>query len=219
MRMGRRLVAELTLDGDSVALADRHWHDVVESFSGRVEYPSFLLDQSPRRIQADCGRICREPPQDGRIQAQRYFQWLIRPNEASFRREAQPAQKQTFYHELQQFLTSGIPLPQAVEALMPETRGDVRRVLAQLLKLFLAGESVPGAFASLRPTVSSLEISLIEASSNTGRLEQSFVYLSNYFGALETVRAKVVKGLIWPAVPAARRGFRLQSDPVVHRRA
>ena len=109
-------------------------------------------------------------------------------------------EKQSFYHELQQFLTSGIPLPQAVEALMQETGGDVRRVLSRLLKLFLSGESVPSAFASLRPTVSNLEISLIEASSNTGRLEQSFVYLSNYFGALESVRSKVVGGLIWPAV-------------------
>ena len=109
-------------------------------------------------------------------------------------------EKQSLYHELQQFLVSGIPLPQAVEALMPETGGDVRRVLARLLKLFLSGESVPAAFASLSPTVGSLEISLIEASSTTGRLEQAFVYLANYFGALETVRAKVVGGLIWPAV-------------------
>ena len=109
-------------------------------------------------------------------------------------------QKQTLYHELQQFLTSGIPLPQAVEALMPETGGDVHRVLARLLRLFLDGKSVPDAFAELKPTVSNLEISLIEASSSTGRLEQAFIYLSNYFGALETVRAKVVGGLIWPAV-------------------
>ena len=109
-------------------------------------------------------------------------------------------EKQNLYHELQQFLVSGIPLPQAVEALLPETGGDVRRVLSRLLKLFLSGESVPNAFASLSPTVGSLEISLIEASSNTGRLEQAFVYLANYFGALETVRAKVVGGLVWPAV-------------------
>ena len=108
-------------------------------------------------------------------------------------------EKQSLYHELQQFLTSGIPLSQAVEALLPETRGDVRRVLSQLLRLFLSGESVPGAFASLKPAVGSLELSLIEASSNTGRLEQAFIYLSNYFGALEVVRAKIVQGLLWPA--------------------
>lgn len=108
-------------------------------------------------------------------------------------------EKQTLYHELQQFLTSGIPMTQAVEALMPETRGSVRRLLSRMLEMLLAGESVPGTFARLQPTVSGLEISLIEASSSTGRLEQSFIYLANYFGALETVRDKAVRGLTWPA--------------------
>ena len=110
-------------------------------------------------------------------------------------------QKQTFYHELEQFLRSGIPLPQAVEALLPETSyGSLRRVLERLLKMFLQGESVPDAFAKLRPIVGDMEVALISASSNTGRLEQSFVYLSNYFGALDGVRSKIIQGLIWPAV-------------------
>ena len=110
-------------------------------------------------------------------------------------------QKQTFYHELEQFLRSGIPLPQAVEALLPETSyGSLRKVLERLLKSFLQGESVPGAFAKLKPTVGDMEVALISASSNTGRLEQSFIYLSNYFGALDNVRSKIVKGILWPAV-------------------
>ena len=108
-------------------------------------------------------------------------------------------EKQNLYHELQQFLTSGIPLSQAVEALMPETGGSVRRVLSRLLELFLAGSSVPDAFGSLQPTFGNLELSMISASSNTGRLEQSFTYLSNYFGALEGVREKTVRGFLWPA--------------------
>ncbi len=130
----------------------------------------------------------------------RQFWWLTHEKGFIHRVKLNLREKQSLYHELQQFLVSGIPLPQAVEALMPETGGDVRRVLSRLLKLFLSGESVPAAFASLSPTVGSLEISLIEASSSTGRLEQAFIYLANYFGALETVRAKIVGGLIWPAV-------------------
>ena len=110
------------------------------------------------------------------------------------------SQKQTFYRELEQFVRSGIPLPQAVEALVPETSGGVRRVLQRLLALFLKGQSVPDAFAELQPAVGPLEVSMIEASSNTGRLEQAFTYLSNYFGALETLRAGVVKRTLWPAV-------------------
>ncbi len=110
------------------------------------------------------------------------------------------SQKQTLYQELQQFVRSGIPLPQAVEALVPETSGGVRQVLKQLLALFLKGQSVPDAFAALQPTVGALEVSMIEASSNSGRLEQAFTYLANYFGALETLRAGIVKRSLWPVI-------------------
>ena len=108
-------------------------------------------------------------------------------------------QKQSLYHELGQFLRSGIPLPQAVEALAPETgRGPVRKVLERMLPLLLRGESIAGTFAQLRPAVGDMEVALIDASNNSGRLEQAFAYLSGYFGALESVRAGIVKRLIWP---------------------
>jgi type II secretory pathway component PulF len=110
------------------------------------------------------------------------------------------AQKETFYRELEQFTRSGIPLQQAVEALAPETRGRVRRVLQQLLALLLKGSTVPDAFTALQPTFGTLEISLIAAAGNTGRLDQAFIYLSNYFAALETLRAGVVKRTIWPLI-------------------
>lgn len=110
------------------------------------------------------------------------------------------SQKQTFYQELQQFVRSGIPLPQAVEALVPETSGGVRQVLKQLRALFLKGQSVPDAFAALQPAFGSLEVSMIEASSGSGRLEQAFTYLANYFGALETLRAGIVKRSLWPVI-------------------
>ncbi len=110
-------------------------------------------------------------------------------------------QKQTLYHELGQFLRSGIPLPQAVEALAPETgSGSLRQVLRRLEKLFLKGASVPDAFAQLRPTVGEMEVALIDASNTSGRLDQAFAYLANYFGTLEAVRASIVKQLAWPLI-------------------
>ncbi len=41
---------------------------------------------------------------------------------------------------------------------------------------------------------------MIEAGSNTGRLEQACTYLANYFGALETLRAGIVKRSLWPVI-------------------
>ena len=110
------------------------------------------------------------------------------------------SQKETFYRELEQFMRSGIPLPQAVEALVPETGGGVRRVLKALLALLLKGQSIGDSFGALQPTFGTLEISIIQASANTGRLDQAFTYLSNYFGALEMLRAGVVRRTIWPVV-------------------
>ena len=108
-------------------------------------------------------------------------------------------QKQTLYHELGQFLRSGIPLPQAVEALAQDTRrGPLRQVLDRLTSLFLGGETVPGAFAQLRPTVGSMELALVEAASSTGRLEQAFTYLSNYFGSLGALRSGLIRQAAWP---------------------
>ena len=109
-------------------------------------------------------------------------------------------EKQTFYRELEQFVRSGIPLPQAVESLVPETGGGVRRVLKQLLALFLKGQSVPDAFRALPETFGTLEVSMIDASSNTGRLEQAFIYLTHYFEALETLRAGIIKRSLWPVI-------------------
>ena len=110
-------------------------------------------------------------------------------------------QKQSFYHELGQFLKSGIALPQAVEALGPEVgNGALRKVLNRLQRLFLEGESVSEAFAQLRPTIGEMEVALITASSHSGRLEQALSYLAEYFGTMETLRASIVKQLFWPIV-------------------
>jgi type IV pilus assembly protein PilC len=110
-------------------------------------------------------------------------------------------EKQSFYHELEQFLRSGIAMPQAVEALLHEASGRaVRHALERLEGLFRQGESVPSAFAHLRPTVGDMEVALISASSNSGRLEQALAYLSNYFGTLETARAGLVRQIVWPLI-------------------
>ncbi len=109
-------------------------------------------------------------------------------------------EKQTFYHELGRFVRSGIALPQAVESLAADSRGAMRSAFDRLSELFLGGETTAGAFARLQPAIGSMEVSLIEASDRSGRLEHAFDYLSKYFGTLETVRAGIIKETRWPVV-------------------
>ncbi len=109
-------------------------------------------------------------------------------------------EKQTLYHELSRFAQSGITMPQAVESLATDSRGALGWAFGRLSKLFGGGESVAGAFAGLRPAVGSMEVALIEASDRSGRLEQAFRYLADYFGTLDQVRAGIVKQAVWPVI-------------------
>ena len=110
-------------------------------------------------------------------------------------------QKQTFYHELAQFLRTGIPMPQAVEALTPDTpRGAMRDVLERLRELFRQKETVQGAFAKLPPAISDMEVTLIDAASTSGRLDQACLFLAAYFESLAGMRAGTIKQITWPLV-------------------
>ncbi len=111
------------------------------------------------------------------------------------------SEKQTFYHELGQFLKSGIALPQAVEALAQDIGNrTMRQLLTRLQKLLMSGETVSTAFAQLRPAIGDMEVALISASSHSGRLEHALSYLSDYFGTLGELRTTIIKKLIWPVI-------------------
>lgn len=125
-------------------------------------------------------------------------------------------EKQSFYHELEQFMRSGIPMPQAVEALLPESpRGGVRNALRRLQEYFRDLETVPNAFGRLRPDIGEMEVTLIASSSDSGRLDLALGYLSEYFGSLHEVRAGLLKQLAWPVVQLHLGVFLLSLPPLI----
>lgn len=98
-------------------------------------------------------------------------------------------------------MRSGIPMPQAVESLLPESpRGGVRNALKRLQGYFREADTVPNAFGRLRPAIGEMEATLIASSSDSGRLDLALGYLSGYFGSLHEVRARLVQQLAWPVV-------------------
>lgn len=107
-------------------------------------------------------------------------------------------QKAGLYRELGQLLRSGIPFPSAVQTLLNETRGAVRKFLRQLRAAVDQGRTVGGAFAAQRPAVSHLEASIVSACDRSGRLEQGCVYLSGYFGKLDDARQFIIKKSAYP---------------------
>lgn len=110
-------------------------------------------------------------------------------------------EKQTLYHELGQFLRSGVGFPQALEAMLAETPGGAsRRLFERLRTAVRRGDTVAEAFAHARPAVGEMELAVIEAAGRGGRLEKAFAYLAGYFENLDRVRGELRRGAAWPLV-------------------
>lgn len=108
-------------------------------------------------------------------------------------------QKRNFYHELGQLLRSGTAFPAAIQLLLHDTHGALRRLMTGLHKSVEQGKTVGEAFADQAPAISHLEVSIISACGRTGRLEQGCAYLSDYFGRLYDARVTILRSARYPA--------------------
>lgn len=108
-------------------------------------------------------------------------------------------EKQNVYYELGQFLRSGAAPTQALESLLSETPGGtVRRFFQGLLNSLKRGDTLPEAFAAVRPAIGEMELAVVSAASQGGRLDAAFRYLSSYFENLDHLRRELRKGAAWP---------------------
>jgi type IV pilus assembly protein PilC len=95
-------------------------------------------------------------------------------------------------------LRSGVTFPAALQSLAPSSRGNLRRLLAQLNRAIAGGQTVAEAFAAQSPTVSEMEAGIVAAVERAGRLDRGLAQLAEYFGALEVARSGVMKRLAYP---------------------
>lgn len=108
-------------------------------------------------------------------------------------------EKQNVYYELGQFLRSGVAPVQALESLLSETpAGRVRRLFEALRNALQRGDTLPEAFAAARPVIGEMELAVVSAASQGGRLDAAFRYLSGYFENLEHLRRELRKGVAYP---------------------
>lgn len=107
-------------------------------------------------------------------------------------------QKELFHMEMAKLLQAGFGIRKASEV-MEDTRlpADQVRLLDQLNEGLDAGRSIKDSLAG---HVSELELSIIGAGERGGRLAPAFQHLSEYFGMLASVRAEIIKSMIYPAV-------------------
>lgn len=107
-------------------------------------------------------------------------------------------QKQLLYYELAQLLRSGVAFPKAIRTLLPGTRGALRLFLTRLVEANDRGATIPDAFAAQEPTISRMEMGMIQASARGGRLEKGCRYLSEHFRVLGEMRSNVVRKSAYP---------------------
>ena len=100
------------------------------------------------------------------------------------------------HRELARLLESGFPVDKAAATLLSRKPDGPRRVVLEALRDGLnGGQTIAGA---LRPAVSPMEYSLLEASEKGGRIADGFAYLAEFFTMRSRTRSQAIAGLIYP---------------------
>ncbi len=109
-------------------------------------------------------------------------------------------QKELFYHEIAQYTRSGITLREALESMLDEMPpGATRQFVRRLHRRTKDGQDLGEILMSETGQFTEVEQALIDAGATSGRLEQCFRYLSEYFKSLCEARRGITRGLLYPA--------------------
>lgn len=105
-----------------------------------------------------------------------------------------------FYYQLATLTGAGIPLMQAAEALR---RSPPNRALRRVAETLISGMAQGATFTdSLRMTgrhLPEFDIALIEAGESSGRLDQCFRLLANYYDEKARLTSMVLGQMVYPA--------------------
>jgi type II secretory pathway component PulF len=104
-----------------------------------------------------------------------------------------------FYYELGQFTTAGFGLIPALQQLElhPPSRDYPRRIRSVLGRL-AAGTPFSEALQKERSWLPAFDVTLIEASEKSGRLDQSFFLLANHYGEHAELLKRMLADLAYP---------------------
>ena len=109
-------------------------------------------------------------------------------------------QKELFYHELAQYIRSGISLADALQSMLDSLGpGNLRTFTEQLLSASRIGQSIHSVFIEHRETFTILELTLISSAGESGRLEDGFRHLAAYFKTLHQAKQQILNRLAYPA--------------------
>ena len=106
--------------------------------------------------------------------------------------------KQLLYHHLGQLTLSGVSFPLSLTSLLRTSRGKTRILLQHLEGSIQKGLSIGESFAKAQPNVGGLEVGMITAMEQSGRLSGGFTQLADYFGAMAAARESILQKSMYP---------------------
>ncbi len=107
--------------------------------------------------------------------------------------------KEAFYHEVAQYTRAGIGLSDALQSMLEGMRGGrLRRFTAGLAAAAQDGLSVRDVFQSQSDSFEEMELATMEAGGESGHLEESFRYLSEFFATVNRARREVMQRISYP---------------------
>jgi type II secretory pathway component PulF len=105
----------------------------------------------------------------------------------------------TVTRHLSVMLTSGIPINEALESLVEQTHGSLKKALVDVLQKVTQGSSLTKALASHPKIFNSYYISLVGIGEESGTLEENLIYLSNQLQKDIITRRKFTTALLYPS--------------------
>lgn len=105
-----------------------------------------------------------------------------------------------FTKRLAVYLSSGIPILEALNLLCEDTRGGSQYILNELVQVVSEGHTLSSGLRSFPRHISAFSASLVEVGERSGTLHQSLFYLSIALRKEQTLKRKLMGALIYPAV-------------------
>lgn len=105
----------------------------------------------------------------------------------------------TITRHLSIMLTSGIPINEALESLVEQTRGSIKKALTDVLEKVTQGSSLTKALSAHPKVFNSYYISLVGIGEESGTLEANLKYLSNQLQKDIITRRKFTTALLYPS--------------------
>ena len=116
---------------------------------------------------------------------------LVTPHQLSLSSE--------LYHQLGTLIAAGIPLTGALESIErnPPSRA-LRRTVRQLLGHLKDGHTFSDAMAKAQGALPSFDVALLQAGDQSGRLDQCFKLLAEYYRESAVLQRSVLSNLMYP---------------------